>query len=198
MYLLPSSCHPPHNTKNIPYSLALRIVRICSDSDVRDTRLEELKNLLLSRNYLPAVINSAILKARSISRSEALRPAAKTVKHMRPIFVTTYDPCLPDLPAILNKHYRSMIRMDNYLKDVFPYPPMLAYKRPNNLKNFLIRAKVFSNVDKRNKRMLNGMKRCNRQCPICPYVKEGKVIQSESFNWFIRKNLNCHEIISSV
>merc|ERR1711867_388204 len=81
--------------------------------------------------------------------------------------------------------------MDNYLKEVFPYPPMLAYKRNNNLKNFLIGAKVYSNLNKTNKRMLNGMKRCNRQCPICPFVKEVKFIQSKSFNWFRRKNLNC-------
>ena len=29
-YLLPSSCHPSHIFKNIPFSLALRLVRICS------------------------------------------------------------------------------------------------------------------------------------------------------------------------
>ena len=38
-YLLPSSCHPPHTTKNIPFSLALGIVRICSDTQSRDLRL---------------------------------------------------------------------------------------------------------------------------------------------------------------
>ena len=35
MYLLPSSCHPPHVTENIPFSLALRIIRICSQPDKR-------------------------------------------------------------------------------------------------------------------------------------------------------------------
>ena len=39
MYLLTSSCHPNHVTENIPYSLALRIVRICSRTEARDQRL---------------------------------------------------------------------------------------------------------------------------------------------------------------
>ena len=30
-YLLPTSCHPKHFCKNVPYSLALRLRRICSD-----------------------------------------------------------------------------------------------------------------------------------------------------------------------
>ena len=36
MYLLTSSCHPAHVTSNIPFSLALRIVRICTESESRD------------------------------------------------------------------------------------------------------------------------------------------------------------------
>ena len=50
-YLLPSSCHPAHVTSNIPFSLAYRIVRICSDPETRDKRLDELKQLLVDRNY---------------------------------------------------------------------------------------------------------------------------------------------------
>ena len=45
MYLLTSSCHPAHVTSNIPFSLALRIVRIYSEPESRDLRLEELKQL---------------------------------------------------------------------------------------------------------------------------------------------------------
>ena len=38
-YLLPTSCHPPHCSKNIPYSLALRIRRICFDDEAFDKRV---------------------------------------------------------------------------------------------------------------------------------------------------------------
>ena len=50
-YLLTSSCHPAHVTENIPYSLAMRIVRICSLPEARESRFQELKNLLSSRDY---------------------------------------------------------------------------------------------------------------------------------------------------
>ena len=75
-YLLPSSCHPAHVTNNIPFSLAYRIVRICSDQDTRDKRLEELSKLLLDRNYKKSIINAANNKAKSIvSASYCSEPA---------------------------------------------------------------------------------------------------------------------------
>ena len=57
-YLLTSSCHPPHIKDNIPFSLAYRIVRICSEEETRDKRLEELKNMLLSREYKNKLIEN--------------------------------------------------------------------------------------------------------------------------------------------
>ena len=50
-YLLPSSCHPKTTSSNIPFSLSLRIIRTCTNSVVRDKRLEDLKELLLARDY---------------------------------------------------------------------------------------------------------------------------------------------------
>ena len=44
-YLLTSSCHPVECTDNIPFSLALRIVRICSEIETREKRFLELKEL---------------------------------------------------------------------------------------------------------------------------------------------------------
>ena len=59
-YLLPSSCHPPHCTDNIPYSLALRIQRICTDAEERDQRMSELRDMLLSRGYKRKLIDDNI------------------------------------------------------------------------------------------------------------------------------------------
>ena len=72
-YLLTSSCHPVQCTENIPFSLALRIIRICSENKTRDERLGELKQLLLDREYREGMIDAAINKARSISREKAVQ-----------------------------------------------------------------------------------------------------------------------------
>ena len=69
-YLLPSSCHPSHVTNNIPFSLALRIVRICTEPEARERRFLELKAFLIERNYKAKLIDGNIEKARQIPRTE--------------------------------------------------------------------------------------------------------------------------------
>ena len=57
--LLPSSAHPGHITHNIVYSMAFRLLRICSTEDSFENRLEELKSeFLIPRNYNNKVIES--------------------------------------------------------------------------------------------------------------------------------------------
>ena len=76
-YLLPNSCHPRETTKSIPFSLALRITRICSKPHTRDIRFQELKNMLLERNYSSGMIDASIRRARAISREKAQGGQAK-------------------------------------------------------------------------------------------------------------------------
>ena len=58
-YLLPSSCHPPHVAKSIPYSQALRIRRICSTDKSLKKRLGQLKNNLKRRGYKQSIIKKS-------------------------------------------------------------------------------------------------------------------------------------------
>ena len=116
-YLLPSSCHPAHITRNIPYSLAYRIIRICSTPEFRDKRLRELREMLLSRDYRPRSVYSDITRAKSIPRVKALERVEKK-KNNRVVFVITYDPRLPSISNIFRKHHTVMV--ENHYEGNFP------------------------------------------------------------------------------
>ena len=50
-YLLKSSCHPSNIKKSIPYSMALRLRRICSTDDFFNKRLNVNTTHLINRGY---------------------------------------------------------------------------------------------------------------------------------------------------
>ena len=62
-----------------------------------------------------------------------------------------------------------MVSQDPYLSEVFPKPPMTAYKRQKNIKDILIRSKINSQ-GKINKRTVKGMKACGKQCSIYSFI----------------------------
>ena len=157
-----SSCHPAHCTTNFPLSLSMRIVRICTKPETRDNRLKELKQMLIEREYRPGIIDAAIQKARAVPRAIAIRQIAKAPQtSMRPVFVVSFDLRLPDLPNITQKHWRSMQNMDPYLAEVFKEPLSVAYRRPANIKDKIVRAKLAKPTCYPS-RSITGMKKCGR------------------------------------
>ena len=73
-YLLTSSCHPASQVENIPFSLALRVRRICSLEEDMEEGMERLREMLLDRSYGPELVAAAISKARAIPREVVLQP----------------------------------------------------------------------------------------------------------------------------
>ena len=84
-----------------------------------------------------------------------------------------YDPRLPSISKIVSKHLITM-KQDPYLEEVFPLPPLVAYKWPPNIRDKIMRAKIPNQPPSKPKRNLTGMKKCNN-CPICPFVETGKL-----------------------
>ena len=164
-YLLPSSCHPSHITENIPYSLAYRIVRICSTQELRDRRLQELGEFLHQRGY--PLIQQTIMRAKQIDRREALERKTKREENTRVVFALQYDPRLPSISSIIKRHWRTMVQ-DPRMKEIFKEPPMVAFRRPANLREKLIKAKL--PPTERQKRIVKGMKKCGKSCPSCPFI----------------------------
>ena len=61
-FLDPTSCHPYHCKKGVPYSQGLRLDRICSDNDTFDTLCNELEKSLMERGYNEKIIKKADIK----------------------------------------------------------------------------------------------------------------------------------------
>jgi hypothetical protein len=107
MYLLPSSCHSPTVTKNIPFSLCLRIVRICSKPEQREEEFTKLNELMMSRGYSERMLSSAIDRVGRVPCQVALRRVLRNKEERRPVFAVTYDPRFPAIQSIQAKHWHS-------------------------------------------------------------------------------------------
>ena len=191
-YLLPTSCHPKTTIKSIPYSLSLRIVRICSSPDNRDKRLEELKELLLARNYPKSLIDRSIQKAKRIPRKVALIKVRIKDPEKRPIFATRYDPRMPAIQPIVAKHWRTMRNQDKYLAECFNQPPLTAFRRQINIRDFLIKSKIPSLPKPYPDRNTRGMTNCGKSCAACPFIQYGKEEKVDHKNtWQIMKKMYC-------
>ena len=152
----------------------------------------ELKNMLEKRKYPSSIIEAAIAKSRAIPRETALRKVVRQDTQSRPVFVALYDPRMPNIPNITRKHWKSMITQDKYLEDVFPKPPLVAFKRQQNIKDKIIKAKVPPVQGKYPRRTKNGMKKCLKStCRACPYIDEKTKIKAKKFTWKITKEVNC-------
>ena len=159
----------------------------------REKRFLELKEMLIDRDYKPRLITAAIDRARSVSREEALKKVVRQKSSDRPVLVIQFDPRMPSLPRIVQKHWRSMISADPYLRQVFPLPPLIAYRRPKNIREMVIKARV-PPVYIRPTRIQTGYKKCtNVSCLTCPYSIPGKLIKSSASDFKIEVNasVNC-------
>ena len=68
----PIKLPPQGNLSSIPQLLSLRIMRIWTSPEKMDIQLQELKQLLLARDYPETLIDSSIKKTRKVPRKVAL------------------------------------------------------------------------------------------------------------------------------
>ena len=105
LYLPPSNAHPKHvfNYKAIPYGVATRLQRNCSEEIFLAKRITEYKGYLINQGNAPKLVDSQFSKAFTILRSDLLKLRRKGMKTLFP-FVTTFNPNLPDVGHIIKRH----------------------------------------------------------------------------------------------
>ena len=137
-YLLVSSCHPQHTKRAIPFSLALRLRRICSNPDNYKLRTNELIDYLANRGYDKTFLKTQTQRASDILRTDALTNKPKTQTETTP-FVITYNPALPNLAHIIHQHSNVLYSSDR-CRNAFKNLPLVAYRRWRNISDILVRA----------------------------------------------------------
>ena len=84
------------------------------------------------------------------------------------VFVSTYNPSLPNFNNVIKKYYPILTASDR-CKAAFKDPPLLAHRRPRNLRDTLVRAKV--KTPKTSPSSPPKITRCNDgRCKTCKFI----------------------------
>ena len=170
-YLFHTSCHPSHVKKSIPFSLALRIRRICSTAEKFKQRTSKLLEFLCKWGHKRQYVQVQINKAFQIPRRDTLYYHSKKNTD-RPVFVTTYNPSLPHLNSIIRKYF-PILTATKRGSEAFKDAPLIAYRRPKNLRDFLVKAKL-KQPSQSNKTQPNIISRCNDgRCRTYKFIAHG-------------------------
>ena len=102
-YLLPSSIHPPHVHKNLPFGLGLRVRSTVSNQVNVLHRMRKLSNFLIRRGYLRSLVETEISHIKPIPRKAALKRSGNRNttegNNQRSSLVCTWSDHLPKLQA---------------------------------------------------------------------------------------------------
>ena len=138
-YLQSSSCHPFHCKKGIPHSQALRLNRICSETNSFDKRCNDLEIFLLERGYSSTLVRKEILRATKVPRNELLDKEKSEGNDSKLAINVTYYPVFRHLKNQLEELH-VILACDEAHKKVFPEVPIIGFKNNKNLKSHLVRA----------------------------------------------------------
>ena len=100
-YLHFSSCHPYHCKKGIPYSQALCLNRIFSDSNSFDRRYNDLEKWLIERGYSEPEVRKQILRIKGFSRDSLLDRENTREEQDKITFNLTYYPVFQNVKNVL-------------------------------------------------------------------------------------------------
>lgn len=188
-YLHISSNHPRKTKESIPYGLGVRLKRICSIPTEYERRKNDLKEQLQKRGYKTELIIKQLNKVDNLDREDLLKYKTKKINDRVPL-VLTYSDALPNIHSILHKHISTLHRSKN-LKDIFPQPPLVAFRRDKNIKDILVHKKHNNKFYHKE----NKCEPCGKNCALCPYIVEDNSFKGkDGTKYQIQGHINCKTV----
>lgn len=136
-----TSIHPSHNKMALPYSCGLRVIRSCSDENVRNKELNDLFDRFVRRGYPETVLNKSRNKLLTISREDLITPKSNLLLNYLRIHNNIPSNLISENP----KHFKVINKNNIYV--TFPF-----YE---NIKNY---KKIVNNI------FIKELSACNTAC----------------------------------
>ena len=177
LYLPPSSCHPKHVFKAIPFGVATRLKRNCSEEIFLAERTAEYRGYLVNQGCPSKLVSDQFSKASAIPRNDLLRTRGKERKKLFQ-FVITFNLNLPNVGSIIRKHL-FILQSNPKLKELFPRSSIIpSFRRSKNLKELLTPSRFKTVEEEQTIHQNNGCFKCDRnRCDLC----RNFFVESKSF-----------------
>ena len=202
-YLPPHSCHPYHICKNNPDQIARRVYKINSEVESYEAAKIVFSDHLISRGYANEPVKNAFEKYENSNR-EVLYHTKKEPnnepeqKQRCYPLVTEFNPHLPKVAPVLQKH-KYLLALDPEVSKVVPPDSVFAsFRQPKSIGNMLTRSTFKSSRNREaptsSGRNALGCHRCIKSCHLCKrFLIPTKTFKSYSCKemYTIKQDLNC-------
>ena len=164
-YLHFSSFHPDHCKRAIPYSQFLPLRGLCSDDDDFLVKSREMMIFCTQRGYPLTSLKQDLRRVTTIGRPDVLTGSERgdTTVDRVPL-VITYHLFNIYIKQNLLQNFR-ILSTDQQTRDIFPQPPVVAYKRDLSLRDILVHSTDSSSTKQ------PGSLACQRpRCQTCEFI----------------------------
>ena len=138
----------------------MRIKRICSTQNEFQKHSRNLLQQLKKKGYHHHTLKEQIEKARVQERTLLLNKNPEEVKQSIPISIT-YNRTLSKIKPIVDKHWH-VLQVNPELKERFQLPPIIAFRKNENLKQI-----IGSNKIEHNKKLIRSNNKVNGKSSPC-------------------------------
>lgn len=141
------SCHPRRRVESLPFSQLLRARRIASKEEEIGITMDNMTKGFRERGYPLNIIDAHRDKVMKLNRLETLNPKMTKKKLNRIPFVSTYSDKSSDISRIIQKHWSVISRSFPHIED-FRVPPLMSYRRAENLMDRLVKTEMKTHTGK--------------------------------------------------
>ena len=142
-YLHKSSYHTPHVIKAVPFSQFMRIRRICTHFQDYWSNVNQYIQFFVKRGYNKSRLSEAANRVSLMDRNDLLqnKPKNQSLSPERIPLVINWHHKFEGISKIIHENYKKAVQSDSQFKQVFPQPPIVAFRKQKNIKDRIIRAK---------------------------------------------------------